>query len=125
MLKPTGGWGYHSDTELLFPMRVASQLRELRGDWWRDLVDRAAAAPDGSPEQLAFSLLLIRLNGCLTCHTDCHRAQRGCTTCAYQSIRRYRGTDADLAELHEQARQEVMKFLNREHVQLHTEVDGE
>lgn len=125
MLKPTGGWGYHSDTEILFPMRVAPQLRDLRGAWWRDLVDRAVAAPDGSPEQLAFSLLLIRLNGCLTCHTDSHRAQRGCTICAFQSVRRYRGTDAELIELYEQVRQEVMTFLNNENIQLQTEVVGD
>lgn len=125
MLKPTGGWGYHSDTEILFPMRVAPKLRELRGAWWRDLVDRAAAAADGSPEQLAFSLLLVRLNGCLSCHTDSHRAQRGCTSCANQAVRCYRGTDADLAELYEQARQEVMKLLNEENVPLETEAVGE
>lgn len=113
MFKPTGGWGYRSDTEILFPMRVAAHLRDLRGTWWRDLVDGAVAAADGSLEQLAFSLLLVRLNGCLTCHTDSHRALRGCTLCALQSVRRYRGDEADLAELYEQAKQDVNSYLDK------------
>lgn len=114
MLKPTGGWGYRSDTEILFPMRVAVHLRGLRGDRWRDLVDEVSAAPDASLEQLAFSLLLIRLNGCLTCHTDCYRALRGCTLCAIQSVRRFRGEDADLLEMYEDAKQEVVAYLHGE-----------
>lgn len=94
-------------------MRVAAHLRDLRGSWWRNLVDGAVAAPDGSLEQLAFSLLLVRLNGCLTCHTDSHRALRGCTLCALQSVRRYRGDEADLAALYEQAKQDVNSYLDK------------
>ena len=30
---------YHSDTEILFPMRVAPGLRDLRGRKWRRLVE--------------------------------------------------------------------------------------
>lgn len=111
MLKPTGGWGYHSDTEILFPMRVAPHLRELRGDLWGDLVARVLEAPDASPEQLAFSLLLIRLDGCLTCHTDCYRAMRGCTACAMTSVRRFRGGDEELVAMYEEAKVEVNSYL--------------
>jgi hypothetical protein len=111
MLKPTGGWGYHSDTEILFPMRVAPELRSLRGDVWRGLVDRACQAGEGSVDQLAFSLLMIRLNGCLTCHTDCYRAMRGCTLCATLAVRRFRGSDEELAELYEAAQHEMLDYL--------------
>ncbi len=111
MLKPTGGWGYRSDTEILFPMRVAPHLRELRGPIWKDLVERAIQAPEASPEQLAFSLLLIRMNGCLTCHTDCYRAVRGCTVCAIQSVRRFRGPDVELMHMFDQAKDDVLAHL--------------
>lgn len=102
---------YHGDTEILFPMRVAPTLRDLRGKAWARLVDQATEAPEGSTDQLAFSLLLIRLSGCLTCHTDSYRAMRGCTACATLTIRRFRGEDADLIALFERARNDVLGFL--------------
>jgi hypothetical protein len=111
LLKPTGGWGYRGDTEILFPMRVAPQLRSLRGETWKDLVSRAMQAPEASPEQLAFSLLLIRIDGCLTCHTDCYRAMRGCTACAVTSVRRFRGEDEELLEMYEEALADIQAHL--------------
>jgi hypothetical protein len=102
---------YQSDTEILFPMRVAPQLRELRGEAWRELVDQAAAAPDASPHQLAFSLVMIRQCGCLTCHPDAFRAMRGCTLCSVQAVRRFRGDDADLERLVQEAQGELMLRL--------------
>jgi len=102
---------YHSDTEILFPMRVAPGLRDLRGRNWQRLVERAIETPDGSPEQLAFGLVLIRLAGCLTCHPDSYRALRGCTACATHVVRRHRGQDEDLAELYQRAKADIEVFL--------------
>lgn len=102
---------YQSDTEILFPMRVAPSLRDLRGPVWRSLVDQVCRPPEASLDQLAFTLLLVRLDGCLTCHADSYRAMRGCTTCASQVIRRYRGTDEDLIVLFEGARDDVAAYL--------------
>jgi hypothetical protein len=102
---------YQSDTEILFPMRVAPSLRELRGEAWRTLVDRVTQSPDASVDQLAFSLMLVRLDGCLTCHTDSYRAMRGCTICATQAIRRFKGDDQDLIALFERSREEVLQNL--------------
>lgn len=102
---------YHGDTEILFPMRVAPALKDLRGKAWARLVERAENAPEASLETLAFSLLLIRLSGCLTCHTDSYRAMRGCTACACLSIRRFRGDDRELIAQFERARDDVMGFL--------------
>lgn len=112
VLKPTGGWGYQSDTEFLFPMRVAPVLRDLKDDHWRELVDRAHSAPDGSEEQLAFSLLLVRLAGCMTCHTDSYRALRGCTVCAQQAIRRQHSDTKELESMLEEAHDEVCGYLD-------------
>ena len=107
---------YHSDTEILFPMRVAPTLRELRGRRWRRLVDRSVQAPDAALDQLAFSLMMIRLAGCLTCHPDSYRALRGCTACASQVIRRFRGEDEDLAAQFQRAKTDVSLFLSGESV---------
>jgi hypothetical protein len=102
---------YQNDTEILFPMRVAPHLRNLRGAAWRDLVDRASSAPEASLDQLAFGLLLVRLSSCLTCHTHSYRALRGCTLCATHTIRRFQGDDADLIALFNHARADVASFL--------------
>lgn len=112
---------YHSDTELLFPMRVAAGLRDLRGRRWRRLVERAAAAPDAALDQLAFSLMMIRLAGCVTCHPDSYRALRGCTACATQVVRRFRGEDDELVAHFQRAKTDVSLFLSGERlVMVHT-----
>jgi hypothetical protein len=107
---------YHSDTEVLFPMRVAPTLRDLLGYRWRRLVDRAVQAPDAALDQLAFSLLMIRLAGCLTCHPDSYRALRGCTSCSGQVIRRFRGEDEELVAQFQRAKNDVSLFLSGERI---------
>ncbi len=102
---------YSADTEILFPMRVAPALRQLRGAKWQRLIDRVAGAPDGDPLQLAFGLMMIRLAGCLTCHPDSYRALRGCTSCASHTVRRLRGEDDDLLEHFQRAQADVAGYL--------------
>ena len=105
---------YQSDTEILFPMRVAPHLRDLRGGAWRASVDRASSSGDASIEHLALTLVMIRLAGCLTCHPDSYRATRGCTTCAIATIRRYRGEDEDLEVMIDHARNEILDSVPEE-----------
>ncbi|MCH8093664.1 MAG: hypothetical protein IH953_03635 [Chloroflexi bacterium] len=105
---------YQSDTEILFPMRAAPKLRDLRGSMWQETVDQACNSEDASPEQLALSLVMIRLAGCLTCHPDSFRAIRGCTICAMTTIRRFRGGDEDLQILIAGARSEILAGVPQE-----------
>lgn len=116
MLKPTGGWGYPGETEILFPIRVAPSLRNLRGSTWEKLVDQVCLAPTNSTQELGFVLLMIRVNGCLTCHTDCYRAMRGCEACAMMAVRRFRGDDQELMDAYEKAQAEVSDYLERTEV---------
>jgi hypothetical protein len=102
---------YQSDTEMLFPSRVITSLRNLRGKPWRDLVDRVVEEEEGSPDNLAFCLMMIRLDGCLTCHSDSYRALRGCTLCAQQAIARFKGTDVELVKQFKQAKVDVAHYL--------------
>jgi len=104
---------YVNDTEILFPFRIAPGLRDLRGQRWRHLVDLACSAPEASVDQLGFSLLLIRLNGCITCHANSYRAMRGCTVCASQAVKRFKGRDWELLALYRAARADVEAFLVR------------
>jgi hypothetical protein len=113
---------YQSDTEILFPMRVAPYLRDLRGESWHKLVEGVTHEPEASLNQLAFSLLLVRLSGCLTCHTDSYRAMRGCTICATQVIKRFKGDDKELIKLFDNAKKDVRRFLRFDH---HSDSVGE
>lgn len=95
---------YQSDAEILFPARVIPLLRNLRGREWQELVDHVLQQPPGSLEHQAFTLMMIRLDGCLTCHADSYRAMRGCTLCAQQTIARYKGSDQELVAAYERAK---------------------
>ncbi|HEX9013466.1 MAG TPA: hypothetical protein VF813_08115 [Anaerolineaceae bacterium] len=100
---------YNSDTEVLFPSRVITTLRGLRGDEWQALVDRVSNLPASDVDHLAFILMMVRLGGCVSCNADSFRAMRGCTQCARQTIRRFRGSDQDLIVQYNEAREEVKK----------------
>jgi hypothetical protein len=104
---------YNSDTEVLFPSRVIPTLRGLRAVEWKDLADQVAALPAGSPEHLAFVLMMVRLGGCVSCNADSFRAMRGCTQCARQTVRRFRGTDKDLIDQFNDAKADVEKYLQK------------
>jgi hypothetical protein len=101
---------YHADAEILFPPRVVPMLRNLRGRIWQDLVDRVALQPEGSLDSLAFCLLMIHLDGCLTCYADSYRALQGCTFCAHRAVSRFKGSDGDLITAFETARTDILRW---------------
>ncbi len=103
---------YQKDAEVLFPPRVIQALRALRGPLWQQLVEQILACPENHPDMLAFNLLMIRIDGCMTCHSDSFRAMRGCTMCARQAISRYKGSDEDLLMQWESARTEILHWLD-------------
>ncbi len=97
---------YNSDTEVLFPVRAIPGLKGLRGPQWDQLIDYVLNDAKDQ-EKLAFVLMIVRLVGCSGCNADSFRAMRGCTKCAQQSIRRFRGDDVDLLKLYEKSKLEV------------------
>lgn len=102
---------YNNDTELLFPSRVIPELKDQRGKEWRKLVDEVQESGPSTVEHLAFVLLMARLDSCTTCNADSFRAMRGCTQCALQNVRRYRGSDADLIKMYEKAKKDLEPFV--------------
>ncbi len=104
----------YTGNELLFPAYVIPKLKELRGHEWRKLVERVAKLPEAHPESLAFSLMMIRLDGCMNCTTDSFKAMRGCALCAMQSVRRFKGSDRELLKLYQQAREDVEEHLEEQ-----------
>jgi hypothetical protein len=114
----------YADNELLFPSHVITKLRFARGDEWRALVEKVAALPETHEDRLAFSLMMIKLDGCLNCETDSYRAMRGCKACALQVLRRYKGTDQDLLHAYKQAQEQIGGYLilQGEPIQIEEEV---
>lgn len=100
-------------TQILFPPKVIPQLTEVGGTEWKHLVARVAALEETHPESLAFSLMMIRLNGCLECETDSFRALRGCAACALQTIRRFKGGDKELLNLYQAALKDISAYLTQ------------
>ena len=98
-------------TEIMFPPYVIPLLGAAGAPEWRRLVARVAELDETHPESLAFSLMMIRLNGCLDCETDSFRAMRGCSACALQTVRRYRGRERDLLKLYKAALKDVQAHL--------------
>jgi hypothetical protein len=101
----------HAGSELIFPPYAIAPLRGLRGPEWDDLVKRVAALPETHPDSLAFSLTMVRLDGCLTCETDSYKAMRGCAQCAIQTIRRFKEGDEDLLQFYQEAQTDVNAYL--------------
>ncbi len=101
---------YNEDTELIFPNRVISSLAELRGTAWKILVEEVTEKESASDDQLAFVLMMAKIDGCMTCNADSFRAMKGCTLCAQDAIRRYRGDDKELQKLYKTARKDVIKI---------------
>lgn len=101
----------HAGSELLFPPYAIAPLKKLRGPGWQALVKRVVALPETHPDSLAFSLTMVRLDGCLTCETDSYKAMRGCAQCATQTIRRFKEGDEELLKSYEQAREDMNAYL--------------
>ena len=100
----------YTDNALFFPVESIPALRSARGAEWRALVERVMALPPTHEETLALMLTMIRLNGCLGCETDSYRAMRGCSACAVQTLRRFKGDDRELLDLYARALADVQHF---------------
>ncbi len=101
----------YPESEILFPARCIPGLRDLRGPAWAELVDRIAGLSEDHEEVLAFSLMMIRLAGCLTCNLDSYRASLGCATCSRRTILGFKEDDQALLEQFQQARREIATYL--------------
>lgn len=104
----------YATNELMFPPKVIPSLRDIRGSEWRRLIDRVMSLPEEHPESLAFTLMMIRLDGCLECETDSYRAMRGCALCAMQALRRFKGSDRDLLMRYKDALHDVVDYFGVE-----------
>jgi hypothetical protein len=103
----------YTNNDILFPRSAIPTLKGLRTPVWREFVERVAALPETHEETLAFMLMMIRLNGCMSCETDSYRAMRGCIACSQQTLRRFKGSDQELFDLFERALKDVRTFSSK------------
>ncbi len=104
---------YNPETDLLFPPRTLPDLLDLRGATWRNLVTDVLEAGPDSLEQMAFVLMMARINNCATCNADSYRALTGCLTCSTQAIKRFHETDDTLISLFQAALGEVEQNMQQ------------
>jgi hypothetical protein len=95
---------------LLFPREAIRTLRHARGARFAQLVDHVNQLPECHEELLAFMLMMIQLNGCVSCATDSYRAMNGCALCAYRVLKRFKGSDDDVFLRYADALREVRAF---------------
>jgi len=114
---------YNDDTELLFPLRVLPALRDMRSAEWVKIVDEVQTESKNLLSAFAFELMMVKLNSCGVCGADSFRAMRGCSQCSKQTIRRYKGSDVDLAKLFAQAKQDIKNYLESNHLRYITKND--
>jgi len=100
----------YTENALFFPRQAIAALRDTRGQEFNALIDRILTLPETHEETLAFMLMMIQLNGCISCETDSYRAMRGCASCAQQTLRRYKGSDNELLKAYQKALAEVRAF---------------
>lgn len=103
----------YAENDLLFPYQAIPALRKLRGPQWQSLIERVMRLPETHEEPLALMLMMIRLNGCVSCETDSYRAMKGCAACAIQTLRRHKGEDTELLTLYNQALTDVHAFARQ------------
>lgn len=98
--------------DLLFTPRLIPELRNLRGEDWVTFIDHLTKLPETDADVLAFAVMMIHLGGCLPCEMDSYRAQRGCASCARQTVLSFKGSDKQLMKRYEKAQRTVADFFS-------------
>jgi hypothetical protein len=104
---------FNPDTEVLFPARVIPSLRALQGAEWSNLIEQVSSPQAAPSERNAFVLMMVRMCGCVGCNADSFRAMRGCSQCARQTVRRFRGGDHEIVEQYRLMQKEVETYLQK------------
>ncbi len=100
-----------SRTELLFAPWAIRALKNARGPKWKKLVEEVAVLPETDPDALAFQLMMVRLNSCVSCDARKYAERGGCAHCALTVLSFSKETEATLLARYRVARKEVSEAL--------------
>lgn len=110
-------------SQILFPHSCVRGLRNLLDERWKALVDDVLAQGESSTAGLAFSLMMIRLCGCLQCDMSSYKATLGCDVCSQRAVLGLREGSKGLLRRYERAFQELQE--NRSTLCMTGEADQE
>jgi hypothetical protein len=105
-------------SELLFPHENVADLEDIRDGKWQKLVSRISSLPDTHEDSLAFSLMMIRLCGCLNCNPGSYKASLGCSACARRVIGMLKQSEGPLLDRFRQAKEDVRRYLAGKEVEI-------
>jgi len=102
---------YNDDADFIFPSWVIKDLKDQKGEEWRDLIQSVLVHDQDSSEHLAFVYLMAKLNNCQTCSADSFRALKGCKECSLQTLRRTDFSDSKLLKEYEKSKIQIQGFI--------------
>ncbi len=101
-------------TELLFAHWAVRALQGARGLKWKKLVQDIQALPEAHPDALAFELMMVRLNSCVTCDARKYVEKGGCARCSNTTLSFSKETEEALLARFRAARKEVAQALKED-----------
>lgn len=101
-------------TELLFAHWATRSLQNARGAKWKKLVQDIQALPETHPDALAFQLMMVRLNSCVTCDARKYVEKGGCARCSVTTLTFSKETEEALLARFRAARKEIAQTLKEE-----------
>lgn len=101
-------------TELLFAHWAVRHLQDARGPKWKKLVAEIAMLPETHPDALAFQLMMVRLNSCVTCDARKYVEKGGCARCSLTNLHFSKESEEALLARFRAARKEVAKAIKEE-----------
>lgn len=97
--------------ELLFPHESVPALLDAGDGQWQSLVKRVGDLPETHEDALAFSLMMIRLCGCLRCNPGSYKASLGCSACGKRIIGMNKESDESLMAHFQKAKTDLLHYL--------------
>lgn len=101
-------------TELLYAHWATRLLQNARGPKWKKLVQDVQALPETHPDALAFQLMMVRLNSCVTCDARKYVEKGGCARCSNTTLNFSRESEEALLARFRAARKEINQVLKQD-----------
>lgn len=105
-------------TELLFAHWATRSLQNARDAKWKKLVQEIQALPETHPDALAFQLMMVRLNSCVTCDARKYVEKGGCARCSVSTLNFSKDSEEALLARFRAARKEVAQALKEQQREL-------
>ena len=93
-------------------------VRNARDAKWKKLVQEIQALPETHPDALAFQLMMVRLNSCVTCDARKYVEKGGCARCSNTTLSFSKDSEEALLARFRAARKEIAQALKEQNREL-------